>query len=107
MCFLLVSFFKCITECCRYLLRAEGLDAFLWKQLSFAVRAEMLELAIRDLALCRARAERGVQRVLHDESDLPMCRLAARQTAHAAIKLTDLAKMSAVSQRASGSIQPC
>lgn len=67
-------YFRCVTECARHLMLCHGASAADWKAVSFWLRAAMLEDALRDLHVSRA---------LYDASDVPMLRIAAKQTVNA------------------------
>jgi Protein of unknown function (DUF3638)/Protein of unknown function (DUF3645) len=70
-------YFKSVLEAFRFLLRSVGLSKVQAKQIAFATRYQMLSMAHTDLSRMES---------LQDESDRVLVRLAARQTAHAALK---------------------
>ena len=78
-------YFKCVLECFRYLLRSQGFSRDMCKQLSFAVRREMVHMVREDLD--------NVDK-LHDKSDIPLIRMSTAQTAHTAIKEAKAGRLS-------------
>ena len=74
-------YFRCVVECMRYVMHRHGVADKKWKAFSFALRLASLAAAERDLALCPA---------LLDNSDLAVIRIAAKQTARAAVKVSPI-----------------